>query len=260
MTDETLEAAPAPAPEPEREPLDLDLVKRVLEAALLSAPEPLTVMQLKRLFGGELDVDSLRRILEELREEWTGRSVELTSVASGWRFRVKPDYQKYLDRITNEKPPRYSRAVLETLAIVAYRQPVTRGDIEDIRGVAVSPPTLKALEERGWIDVVGHRETPGRPALFATTRKFLDDLNLRTLEELPPLEELQSTLDAALGPAPVPAQEPLLGLAGEEAGESPPAHEADQAEPPRPDATPPLTPDAQADAPAPQTEPQDHAR
>ena len=260
MTDETIEAVEVPVPESEREPLDLDLVKRVLEAALLSAPEPLTVQNLKRLFAGELDVESLRRILEELKEEWAGRSVELTSVASGWRFRVKPDYQKYLDRISNEKPPRYSRAVLETLAIIAYRQPVTRGDIEDIRGVAVSPPTLKALEERGWIDVVGHRESPGRPALFATTRRFLDDLNLRSLEELPALEELQSTLDAALGPAPFPAQEPLLGLAGEDAGESPPAHEAGPAEVPPPDDAPPFTPEAQADAPAQQTEQDDHAR
>ncbi len=162
MTDEIIEAGEAPAPEPEREPLDLELVKRVLEAALLSAPEPLTALQMKRLFAGELDVESLRRILEELKEEWAGRSVELTSVASGWRFRVRPDYQKYLDRITNEKPPRYSRAVLETLAIIAYRQPVTRGDIEDIRGVAVSPATLKALEERGWIDVVGTRSSAMR--------------------------------------------------------------------------------------------------
>jgi segregation and condensation protein B len=260
MTDEIIEAAELPAPEPGREPLDLDLVKRVLEAALLSASEPLTVMQLKRLFSGELDVDSLRKILDELREEWAGRSVELTSVASGWRFRVKPDFQRYIDRITNEKPPRYSRAVLETLAIIAYRQPVTRGDIEDIRGVAVSPPTLKALEERGWIDVVGHRETPGRPALFATTRKFLDDLNLRSLEELPALEELQSTLDASLGPAPFPAQEPLLGMAGEEDGRPATAHEADSAEATLPDEAAPLTPEAQADAPAQETEPQDHAR
>ena len=260
MTDETIEAVEVPVPESEREPLDLDLVKRVLEAALLSAPEPLTVQNLKRLFAGELDVESLRRILEELKEEWAGRSVELTSVASGWRFRVKPDYQKYLDRITTEKPPRYSRAVLETLAIIAYRQPVTRGDIEDIRGVAVSPPTLKALEERGWIDVVGHRETPGRPALFATTRKFLDDLNLRSLEELPALEELQSTLDAAHGFAPSPAQEPLLGASGEAAGDSPAAHEADTAEAPPPDEAPHITPEAQADAPAQQTEQDDHAR
>ena len=178
--------------------LDIVHVKRVLEAALLSSMEPLTVQQLKRLFGGEVDADNIRKVLEELRLEWSERSIELTPVASGWRFRVKPDYQKFLDRITQEKPPRYSRAVLETLAIVAYRQPVTRGDIEEIRGVAVSAPTVNALVERGWIEAVGHRETPGRPAIFATTRKFLDDLNLRSLEELPPLDELQ----AALEPAP----------------------------------------------------------
>ena len=176
---------------------DLPLVKRVLEAALLSTPEPLTVQQLKRLFSGQVDADNIRKVLDELKEEWAGRSIELTTVASGWRFRVKPEYQEFIDRISNDKAPRYSRAVLETLAIIAYRQPVTRGDIEDIRGVAVSPPTLKALEERGWIDTVGHRETPGRPALFATTRKFLDDLNLRSLEELPPLDELQSALEPA---------------------------------------------------------------
>ena len=142
-------------------------------------------------------------MLDELRGEWAERSIELTTVASGWRFRVKPEYQQFLDRISSEKPPRYSRAVLETLAIIAYRQPVTRGDIEEIRGVAVSPPTLKALEERGWIETVGHRETPGRPALFATTRKFLDDLNLRSLEELPPLEELQSALEPAPDPVAI---------------------------------------------------------
>jgi len=170
-------------------------VKRVLEAALLSTPEPLTVQQLRRLFGGEVDADNIRKVLTELQAEWAERSIELTTVASGWRFRVKPDYQKFLDRISAEKPPRYSRAVLETLAIIAYRQPVTRGDIEEVRGVAVSPPTLKALEERGWIEVIGHRETPGRPAIFATTKRFLDDLNLRSLEELPPLEELQSVLE-----------------------------------------------------------------
>jgi segregation and condensation protein B len=190
MNDETL-------PEPEHPPIDLETVKRVLEAALLSAPEPLTVLQLKRLFAGEVDADNIRKVLDELKEEWAGRSVELTSVASGWRFRVRPDYQKFLDRISSEKPPRYSRAVLETLAIIAYRQPVTRGDIEDVRGVAVSPPTLNALVERGWVEIIGHRETPGRPAIFATTRKFLDDLNLRSIEELPPLEELQASLEAA---------------------------------------------------------------
>jgi len=177
--------------------LELSEVKRVLEAALLSASEPLTVLQLKRLFAGEVDADNIRKVLDELKSEWADRPVELTSVASGWRFRVKPDYQKFLDRISNEKPPRYSRAVLETLAIIAYRQPVTRGDIEDIRGVAVSPPTLNALVERGWVEVVGHRESPGRPAIFATTKKFLDDLNLRSIEELPPLDELQASLEQA---------------------------------------------------------------
>jgi segregation and condensation protein B len=195
--------------------IDIEHVKRVLEAALLSAPEPLTVQQLRRLFGGEVASDNIRKVLDELKDEWSARSIELTAVASGWRFRVKPEYQTFLDRIASEKPPRYSRAVLETLAIVAYRQPVTRGDIEDVRGVAVSPPTLKALEERGWIEVVGHRETPGRPAIFATTKRFLDDLNLRSLEELPPLEELQSSLAAAHAdlveaPPPAPDQQPLI--------------------------------------------------
>ena len=205
MTDQTNpelpeeeETAEAPAPEATNvATLELAEVKRVLEAALLSASEPLTVLQLKRLFAGEVDADNIRKVLDELKSDWAERPVELTSVASGWRFRVKPDYQRYLDRISSEKPPRYSRAVLETLAIIAYRQPVTRGDIEDIRGVAVSPPTLNALTERGWVEIVGHRETPGRPAIFATTKKFLDDLNLRSLEELPPLDELQASLEQA---------------------------------------------------------------
>jgi segregation and condensation protein B len=178
------------------EPGSVPHVKRVLEAALLSATEPLSLRDLRRLFAGEVDADNIRKVLDELKGEWAGRSIELTAVASGWRFRVKPEYQEYLDRISSEKPPRYSRAVLETLAIIAYRQPVTRGDIEDVRGVAVSPPTLAALVERGWIEEIGHRETPGRPALFATTKRFLDDLNLRSLEELPPLQELGSTLEA----------------------------------------------------------------
>ncbi len=175
--------------------IDLNEARRALEATLLSASEPLTLNDLKKIFDGELSVDNIRVLLDELRAEWTDRSVELAIVASGYRFRTKPEYQKYLDRINNEKPPRYSRAVLETLAIIAYRQPVTRGDIEDIRGVVVSPHILKTLEDRGWIDQIGHREVPGRPALFATTRHFLDDLNLRSLEELPPLHELQATLD-----------------------------------------------------------------
>jgi len=177
--------------------IDLEEVKRVLEAALLSANEPLSVQQLKRLFAGEIDADNIRKVLDEMKAEWAERPIELTSVASGWRFRVKPDYQHFLDRISNERPPRYSRAVLETLAIIAYRQPVTRGDVEDIRGVAVSAATLNALTERGWVEEVGTRETPGRPAIFATTKKFLDDLNLRSIEELPPLDELQSSLEQA---------------------------------------------------------------
>jgi segregation and condensation protein B len=207
--------------------IDLEQVKRVLEAALLSSTEPLTVLQLKRLFAGEVDADNIRKVLDELKDEWTERSIELTSVASGWRFRVKPDYQKFLDRISNEKPPRYSRAVLETLAIIAYRQPVTRGDIEDVRGVAVSPPTLNALVERGWVEVIGHRETPGRPAIFATTKKFLDDLNLRTLEELPPLEELQSALEAVPAASAIPETE-SLPLSRDSGDETPPSENPEQ--------------------------------
>jgi segregation and condensation protein B len=195
--------------------VDLDEVKRVLEAALLCASEPLSVQQLKRLFAGEVDADNIRKVLDALKAEWAERSIELTNVASGWRFRVKPEYQGFIDRISNEKPPRYSRAVLETLAIIAYRQPVTRGDIEDVRGVAVSPPTLNALIERGWVEIVGYRESPGRPAIFATTRKFLDDLNLRSLEELPPLDELQAALE--------PATATLVAL---EAASSPPEQES----------------------------------
>ena len=175
--------------------VEISEAKRALEAALMAASEPMPLVELKRLFDGELSGDILRNLLDELRDEWTGRSVELTLVASGYRFRVKPEYQKYLDKLTNEKPLKYSRAVLETLAIIAYRQPVTRADIEDIRGVQVSPHILKTLQDRGWIDEIGHKEVVGRPSLFATTRHFLDDLNLRSLEELPPLHELQATLD-----------------------------------------------------------------
>jgi segregation and condensation protein B len=175
--------------------IDLNEAKRGLEAALLAATEPMPLQELKKIFEGELNADILRNLLDELRAEWADRSVELAIVASGYRFRVKPDYQKYIDRLANEKPPKYSRAVLETMAIIAYRQPVTRSDIEDIRGVAVSPHILKTLEDRGWIDEIGHKDAPGRPALFATTKHFLDDLNLLSLDELPPLHELQATLD-----------------------------------------------------------------
>jgi segregation and condensation protein B len=168
--------------------------KGIIEAALLAAQEPLSLNDLRRLFEEEIGADTLRRLLGELREEWGGKAVELVNSASGWRFQTRPRFQRYIDRLNPEKPPRYSRAVLETLAIIAYRQPVTRGDIEEIRGVVVSAPILQTLEARGWIDVVGHRETPGRPSLYATTRGFLDDLGLRSLQELPPLEEIARTL------------------------------------------------------------------
>lgn len=173
-------------------------VKVILETALISSQEPLSLSQLSRLFDEETNSEILRNLLDELRRDWSGRGVELVSVAGGWRFQTRPEFQKYLDRLNPEKPPRYSRAVMETLAIIAYRQPVTRGDIEEIRGVAVSTHVVKTLEERGWIDGVGHREVPGRPMLYATTRKFLDDLNLRSLGELPPLEEL-AALNNAVG-------------------------------------------------------------
>lgn len=175
--------------------LDLAHIKRVLETALLVSQEPMSLIALKKLFDEKLDNDTLRKVLDDLRSDWDGRGVELVSVASGWRFRARPESQKFLDRLDPQKPPKYSRAVLETLAIIAYKQPVTRGDIEEIRGVTVSPGILKALEARGWIDVIGHREVPGRPEIFATTKSFLDDLNLRSLEELPPLSELGNLVE-----------------------------------------------------------------
>lgn len=171
--------------------------KIVLEAALLAASEPMPLAELKKLFDQEFDDDTWRTLLDDLRRDWSGRGIELTQLATGWRFQTRPEYQVFLDRLRNEKPPRYSRAVMETLAIIAYRQPVSRGDIEDIRGVAVSPNVLKTLEARGWVDVVGHRDAPGRPALYATTKKFLDDLSLRSLSELPPLTEIERVMDLA---------------------------------------------------------------
>jgi segregation and condensation protein B len=193
--------------------------KRILEAALLASQEPVSPTELKRLFEGELGVDAIRKLLAEIAEEWKGRAVELVSLSSGWRFQTRPELQSYLERLHPEKAPRYSRAVMETLAIIAYRQPVTRGDIEDIRGVGVSTQIIQALETRGWIDVVGHRETPGRPALYATTTKFLDDLGLRSLEELPPLEEIAKTLELEVVPAP--AEEPPGDPAAEAAVREP---------------------------------------
>src|SRR5574343_320466 len=171
------------------------LIKNVLEAALLAAREPMSLGDMKKLFDDPLSPDMLRKLLDDLRADYDARPVELIQLASGWRFRTRAEYLPYLDRLNPEKPPKYSRAVLETLAIIAYRQPVTRGDIEEIRGVAVNPNVVKTLEERGWIDVVGHRDTPGRPALFATTKQFLDDLGLRSVSELPPLEQISQTLE-----------------------------------------------------------------
>ncbi len=169
-------------------------VTRIIEAALLSSQEPLSLADLKRLFEDEIGADTLRRLLDELRETWAARAVELVNTASGWRFQTRPEFQPFVERLNPDKRPRYSRAVMETLAIIAYRQPVTRGDVEAIRGVAVSAQIIQTLESRGWIDVVGHRDTPGRPALYATTKSFLDDLGLLSLQELPPLEEIARTL------------------------------------------------------------------
>ncbi len=171
-------------------------VKQILEAALLTTQEPLPVSELRKLFNHELSAVLLSNLLEEIRQKWSDSGVELVTVASGWRFQTKAEMQPYLDRLTPQKAPRYSRAVLETLAIIAYRQPVTRGDIEEIRGVSVSSSVLKTLTVRGWIEAVGHRNVPGKPALFATTAHFLDDLNLRSLEELPPLEEMKSLIES----------------------------------------------------------------
>ncbi len=165
-------------------------LKLVIEAALFATQEPLSAFDLKRLFADEVSVDKIRRTVHELQSDWQDRGIELVQLASGWRFRVRPELAGHLERLNPEKAPRYSRAVMETLAIIAYRQPVTRGDIEQIRGVSVATSVIKALEQRGWVDVVGVREVPGRPGLYATTRKFLDDLGLSSLKELPPLEEL----------------------------------------------------------------------
>lgn len=162
--------------------------KRVLETALICAPQPLQLRDMRVLFEDSVGADTLKQLLEELQQEWTGRGVELVCVATGWRFQSRPEMRPYLDRLHPEKPPRYSRATLETLAIIAYRQPVTRGDMEDIRGVTISSLIIKQLEDRGWIEVIGHREAPGRPGLFATTKHFLDDLGLASLDQLPLME------------------------------------------------------------------------
>ena len=223
--------------------------KRVLETALICASQPLTLREMRSLFADELGADTLRSLLDELSRDWEGKGVELVALASGWRFQSRPELREYLDRLHPEKPPRYSRAVLETLAIIAYRQPVTRGDIEDIRGVVVASQIIKQLEDRGWVEAIGHRETPGRPALYATTKTFLDDLGLASLEQLPALdvgsqppafEALQGQLldapdeapvdtpdEAPLDiPAPAPADAPALEAAAAAAPDVPVAADA----------------------------------
>ena len=167
--------------------------KRVLETALLCASQPLQVRELRQLFHDELGADTLKTLLESLQLDWQQRGLELVNVASGWRMQSRPDMRDFLDRLHPEKPPKYSRAAMETLAIIAYRQPVTRGDMEDIRGVTVNSLVIKQLEDRGWVEVIGQRETVGRPMLYATTRQFLDDLGISSLDQLPPLETQGAT-------------------------------------------------------------------
>ncbi len=184
--------------------------KRVLETALICAVAPMPLAEMRALFNGDVGLDSLRRLLDELVHDWQDRGVELVCLASGWRFQSRPEMREYLDRLHPEKPPKYSRAAMETLAIVAYRQPVTRGDIEDIRGVTVSSPIVKQLEDRGWIDAIGYREAPGRPALYATTRQFLDDLGLSSLDQLPTIDGQVDAERAASALAAMDNLGPLL--------------------------------------------------
>jgi segregation and condensation protein B len=202
---------------------ELNDIKQVLEAALLVAGEPVQAAQLAKLFDPPLDADTVRKVLDALAQEWSARKVELVQVASGWRFQGRRDVQTYLDRLAPEKPPRYSRAVMETLAIIAYQQPVTRGDIEAIRGVSVSTNVIKTLEDRQWVEVVGHRETPGRPALYATTRNFLDDLGLTSVAELPPLAELDTSHLLEMPDAPTKAAKAQSALASPILGSDPTA-------------------------------------
>lgn len=191
--------------------------KRVLETALICAPQPATLRELRSLFDDVLGSDTIKDLLLDLQKDWALKGVELVQVASGWRFQSRPEMRVYLDKLHPEKPPKYTRATLETLAIIAYRQPVTRGDIEDIRGVTVNSLIIKQLEDRGWIEVIGHRETVGRPALFATTRQFLDDLGLQSLDQLPMLEETQ-------------AQQSLFKALDGEEGADAPVQDADAAD------------------------------
>ena len=183
--------------------------KRVLETALLCAQLPLPVKDLQQLFDGQVGDDTLKNLLQELQLDWAQKGLELACISTGWRFQSRPELRSFLDRLNPEKPPRYTRATLETLAIIAYRQPVTRGDMEDIRGVTINSLLLKQLEDRGWVETIGHRETVGRPALFATTRQFLDDLGLQSLDQLPVMEKPQGGAALGLG-----ADDVATGLQG----------------------------------------------
>lgn len=210
-------------------PIDSHQAKIILEAALLSSAEPLSIAQLGRLFEEALNAETLRRLLDELRDDWQGRAVELVAVASGWRFQTRAQFQAVLERLGVQRPPKYSRAVMETLAIIAYRQPVTRGDIEEIRGVTVASPILKALEVRGWIEPLGHREAPGRPMLYGTTKRFLDDLSLRSLGELPALDDLGTLLERVEVPAEA-VEPPAVAVIDEASEAGPDAGEASESE------------------------------
>jgi segregation and condensation protein B len=208
--------------------------KRVLETALICAPQPVPLRELRVLFNDALGSDTLKMLLQDLQRDWESRGVELVQVATGWRFQSKPEMREYLDRLHPEKPPRYTRATLETLAIIAYRQPVTRGDIEDIRGVTVNSLIIKQLEDRGWVEVIGHRETVGRPALFATTRQFLDDLGLSSLDQLPVLDDpsshanvLEAMAAAQSSEGPGDGQGDLVSPAGDESAPEEKASELD---------------------------------
>ncbi|ALS62208.1 SMC-Scp complex subunit ScpB [Pandoraea norimbergensis] len=245
--------------------------KLVLETALICAQEPLKVGDLRKLFNDTVSGDTVRALLEEIRVQWDGRGVELVALATGWRFQSRPRMREYLDRLNPEKPPKYSRAVMETLAIIAYRQPVTRGDIEEIRGVTVNTQIIKQLEDRGWIEVIGHRDVPGRPGLYATTKDFLDDLGLRALDALPPLEDpaAQAQIDllaqqniefgeraegedsnneATSDDAPVADAEALARLAEARADDLPLAQGVPEDQRPVSDAAQALTDDALLDA------------
>ncbi|KVK85955.1 segregation and condensation protein B [Burkholderia cepacia] len=205
--------------------------KIVLETALICAQEPLKLGDLRKLFADGVSADTVRTLLEDLKQDWSGRGVELVALATGWRFQSKPAMRHYLDRLHPEKPPKYSRAVLETLAIIAYRQPVTRGDIEEIRGVTVNTQVVKQLEDRGWIEVIGHRDVPGRPALYATTKQFLDDLGLKALDDLPALEEPAANIEAALLAQQAMDFDGDMSIADDAAGEAPHADEASAGQP-----------------------------